>query len=178
MTDTARDIPTVEIGRLVRARLKKLWPRVKFSVRTSTYSMGSDVTVRWADGPTRALVEDAIGGYRGKGFDGAIDGSYHWTSWLHEGRATVAQDNPAPHPAAELVRFRGDGVTCTRDVSRQLAERALASLVRKGAPALGLTVEGDEDRAHIAASYHHLGTEQQRWEDAARQGLARFMIAG
>ena len=37
---------------LIKKRLTALYPRVKFSVTSDTFSMGDSVDIRWTDGPT------------------------------------------------------------------------------------------------------------------------------
>lgn len=66
------------VAKTVKALLKKAYPTVKFSVRTSKYSMGSSITVYWTDGPTTKSVDSLIGHYCGASFDGMTDSkSYH-----------------------------------------------------------------------------------------------------
>jgi hypothetical protein len=65
-----------ETAKLVRAALKKVFPRVKFSVRSSTYSMGASISVRWTDGPSSKAVDKVIEAYAGADFDGMIDLKY------------------------------------------------------------------------------------------------------
>lgn len=43
-----------------RAELKAMFPKTKFSVRSSTYSMGSEVYVKWTDGPTEESVQNVL----------------------------------------------------------------------------------------------------------------------
>lgn len=57
----------------VRAELKKVFPFVKFSVKSSTFSMGDSVSVSWSDGPTTKEVDPIIGKYQYGHFDGMQD---------------------------------------------------------------------------------------------------------
>lgn len=54
----------------IRKDLKKHFPGVKFSVRTSR---SSSVTVSWTDGPTDAQVEAVVNRYKAGSFDGMTD---------------------------------------------------------------------------------------------------------
>lgn len=127
-----RRIPTVEVAKLVRARLKKEWPGVKFSVRSD--SMGSSVDVSWTDGPTRQKVEEVLNQYAGARFDDMTDSKYYASTWLCSTHApTVANTygggrpkdaKPRCCPNAEIVTFGADWVTGHRrdwdNVSRVL----------------------------------------------------------
>ena len=57
----------------VRATLKAAFPRTQFSVRSSEYSGGSSIDVRWTDGPTHAQVNRILDCFEGAGFDGMQD---------------------------------------------------------------------------------------------------------
>lgn len=54
---------TKEYAKQIREELKKAFPGIKFSVRTSLYSMGSSINVRWVDGPVQKDVEEVIRKY-------------------------------------------------------------------------------------------------------------------
>jgi hypothetical protein len=47
-------------AKYVREKLKEKFPKIKFGVRASSYSMGSNVSVHWTDGPTEKAVKDVI----------------------------------------------------------------------------------------------------------------------
>lgn len=120
-------------AKLIRSALKTAFPAVKFSVTTSTYSMGGDVRVAWMDGPCVPEVEAVAGAFQTKGFDGSIDMSFSKHLWLApDGSATLAhtegtqgsgghharQDHPAHHPDAIKVSNVYDGyVTISREIS-------------------------------------------------------------
>lgn len=55
-----RTLDVKELAALVRKALKQSFPGVKFSVRSSRYSMGSSVYVSWTDGPTYSQVSEVI----------------------------------------------------------------------------------------------------------------------
>lgn len=68
-------VDTKDTAALVRAKLKKTYPWVKFGVRISRYSGGSSIHVSWTDGPTETMVRATCEEFRGDYFDGMID--YH-----------------------------------------------------------------------------------------------------
>lgn len=53
----------------VRTELKRAWPKVKFSVRSSYDS----ININWTDGPTVKAVEAVTGKYQSGHFDGMTD---------------------------------------------------------------------------------------------------------
>lgn len=131
-TPSAEWIDAADVAKLVRARAKTDFPGVKFSVRTSKYSMGASISVCWCDGPTTKEVDEAVGQFGGSGFDGSIDLKYSWSSWLlPDGSAQVARspgtsgsmgyhepiDTDKPHPDARLVRFGANYVFTSRVVT-------------------------------------------------------------
>lgn len=61
----------------IRKALKKAFPGVKFSVRTSTYSMGSSVYVSYEDGPIVSAVEEIAKAYESTSFHGMDDSTEH-----------------------------------------------------------------------------------------------------
>lgn len=67
----------------LRVELKRAFPTVAFSVRTSKYSGGNSITVSWTDGPTREQVEKIADKYAGGTFDGMTDSYEHKRSpWI------------------------------------------------------------------------------------------------
>lgn len=57
----------------IRIELKRAFPRVKFSVRSSSYSGGNSIDISWTDGPTSQQVEAITGKYQSGKFDGMTD---------------------------------------------------------------------------------------------------------
>ncbi len=51
MSQQAEYVDITGVAKLIRAELKDQFPDTKFSVRSSRYSMGSNVRVGWTDGP-------------------------------------------------------------------------------------------------------------------------------
>jgi hypothetical protein len=62
-----------ETATLVRTALKRAFPGVKFSVRSSTYSGGASIRVGWTDGPRRVDVERIAQPFAGADFDSMTD---------------------------------------------------------------------------------------------------------
>lgn len=182
----ARFIPCAETAKLVRAALKKAFPRVKFSVRSHTYAGGASINVEWADGPTQAMVEAVAKSYAGSRFDGMIDLKSSVDHYLMpDGRAVLARDSGTtcsagvrepyrtfkPDPAAERVSFGADYVFCTRRVSPAMMRRA----VEKVAPRYGLDPGGVEIRTHYNGSAYLVrsSTGGYDFEEAVTRDLAR-----
>lgn len=57
----------------IRIELKRAFPGVVFSVKSSRFSMGNAVDVRWTDGPIVGQVEEIINRYSAGSFDGMTD---------------------------------------------------------------------------------------------------------
>jgi hypothetical protein len=162
----ARYIDAADTAKLVRAALKRAFPRVRFGVRTSRYAGGASVQVRWTDGPTTAAVETIVQPYTGREFDAMIDMETRRDAWLlpdgsvrparmhgTEGAGgTIVEDRRGiPHDDAELVHFGAGYISANRLHSRALVERIaaeVACLLRKPVPAIresdgAAYVEGD-----------------------------------
>jgi len=71
-----------ETAKLVRTALKKNFPGVKFSVRSSVYSGGASIDVSWVLGPTTKEVDSIAGQYESADFDGSIDMETRYDHWL------------------------------------------------------------------------------------------------
>lgn len=57
----------------IKAELTGLYPGIKFSVKSSSFSMGDSVNVNWTDGPTSKEVDEIIKKYQYGHFDGMQD---------------------------------------------------------------------------------------------------------
>ena len=66
-------------AKAIRVELKKLFPTVKFSVTSQTYSMGDSVRIDWTDGVTTDQVNVIVRKYQYGSFDGMTD-SYNYTN--------------------------------------------------------------------------------------------------
>ena len=92
-----RYISLKDTATMIRAALRRQFPRTKFSVRGHAYAGGAAIDVNWTDGPTAHLVEPTIKAFAGGRFDGSIDYAYHVRHWLlPNGRVTIAS-NPGTH---------------------------------------------------------------------------------
>ena len=139
----ARYIDAAEAARLVRKALKREFGKsVKFYVRTSKYSGGASINVRWMDGPTEAEVNAVVSAYKGGGFDGMIDLAYSKYSWLMpDGTAEMARssgsgysgeyDYPKPHPDAELVNFGSDYIFGNRSYSYEFVSAIVDAVAER-----------------------------------------------
>jgi conjugative element/phage-associated large polyvalent protein len=113
-TERAEYIPTKDVAKLIRRHLKAAFPGVTFSVRTQSYSMGSHVSVSWTDGPSTVQVDQAIGHYCGKTFDGSDDSTHH-----HD-VVVIRETGPA------LVHYSGSASSTYRRVTDETAWRERA----------------------------------------------------
>ena len=62
----------------IRIELKRAFPAVKFAVKSSRYSGGDSISVRWTDGPQSEQVDAIIGKYAAGSFSG-MDDSYTYS---------------------------------------------------------------------------------------------------
>lgn len=162
-----RYLSCAETAKLVRGALKKAFPSIKFSVRSSVYSGGASIRVGWMDGPVESEVKSVVSPYGGAGFDGMIDMKFNYTAYLMpDGSATIAGSpgttgsmgiyepihNMKPHPDAERVHFGADYIFCDRNYSVGMVTRALNKVCRYwGVTPEGVTVKvWDHDgSAHV-----------------------------
>ena len=63
----------------IREILKKEFPKTKFSVKSSNYSMGDSINVSWTDGVAEEKVKKLIGHYQYGDFNG-MDDIYEYTN--------------------------------------------------------------------------------------------------
>jgi hypothetical protein len=124
-------ISCADTAKLVRKALKEAFPDVKFSVRSSTYSGGASISVRWTDGPNDVQVSAVTGTFSGSYFDGSID---------YKGSTYSMMDG-------KRVHFGADSVSTRRNYSRTACERAMSRVGRRyGAEMLeGVRISGSED---------------------------------
>lgn len=73
---------TVDTAKVIRKILKESFPELKFKVRSSIYSGGSSIHVKWINGPSNKQVEEKIKHLESAGFDGSIDLKYYKRHWL------------------------------------------------------------------------------------------------
>lgn len=77
-----RWLSCAETAKLVRASLKEAFPEIKFSVRSSTYSMGASIRIGWTMGPTTEQVDAIVKRFAGSDFDGMTDSTIPRDSFL------------------------------------------------------------------------------------------------
>jgi len=65
-------------AKMIKKRLLALYPNVKFSVKSDTFSMGNSVDIRWQNGPTRDAVDEITRQYQYGSFDSMND-AYNYT---------------------------------------------------------------------------------------------------
>ena len=107
----ARQIDVVETAKMVRTALRNAFPAVKFRVKSSRYSGGASIDVRWVDGPTEAQVRMVTALYEGSVFDGMTDSKGYV-------RTLLAEEGELP----EIVHFGADYVFGHRSVSGEALE--------------------------------------------------------
>lgn len=91
--DRKKYLSAAETAKLVREALKECYPGVKFSVRSSTYSMGASIDVCWTDGPSQAEIDALVSPYQGADFDGMQDLKTHRPGvWLKGERLSFGAD--------------------------------------------------------------------------------------
>ena len=79
MSTAEKYIPEVTMcAKDIRAELKRELPKVKFSVKSESYSMGNAVRISWELGPTERQVKKYVDKYEAGSFDGMTD-SYTYT---------------------------------------------------------------------------------------------------
>ena len=83
-----------ETAKLVRGALKAAFPGVKFSVKSSVYSGGASISVKWVDGPRQRDVERVAGQYAGGRFDGMIDMAYNVSHYMRPDGSVMLEHNP------------------------------------------------------------------------------------
>lgn len=140
-TSWVRISPT-DTAKLIRVQLKAKFPKVKFSVKTSVYSGGSSINIKWTDGPTGEMVEKICKPYAGSGFDGMTDYKYSVDAWLLPTGEAYMRRIEAHHGCdgetieAQLdgsipVSFSADFVFCDRSISMEAMRRSLKSYAHR-----------------------------------------------
>jgi hypothetical protein len=107
-------ISCADTAKLIRQALKEAFHGVKFSVKSSTYSGGASISIRWTDGPSSAMVDAVAGTFQGAYFDGMTD---------YKGSTFAMIDG-------KQVKFGADYIHTNRDNSDAAIERAIAQTRR------------------------------------------------
>lgn len=118
-------VSCADTAKLVRSALKESFPAVKFSVRSSTYSGGASIDVRWLDGPCVEQVKAITNAFEGGYFDGGID---------YQGSRYHTLDGAQ-------VRFAATFISENRDYSDAFVARAIAETVALYGGAEAISVE-------------------------------------
>ena len=133
-----RYIDVVEVAKMVRSRLKREFPGVKFGVRSSRYAGGASIRVTWEQGPSEKAVDRVASEYEGSCLDGDYSPRpvYHYL--FPDGHAEIAYISPSGAIGAsipegvdnreiqatlpsgtECVHFGADFVHCWREPSAE-----------------------------------------------------------
>jgi hypothetical protein len=184
-----------ETAKLLRIRLKAVFPRTKFGVRSHVYSGGASIYVKWVDGPTTRLVDATAQQFAGGGFDGMIDMAYSVSHWLlPDGTTRPAHSDGTtgsmgtvppvrewmPDPECKLVRFGAKYVFCNRDYSAAFIRRVCDRLAGEGFPQFQSV---EIDTSYSASAWIKDGRRPLDGGDGPDMGTmlhrtcARFMIA-
>jgi hypothetical protein len=122
-----------ETAKLVRIELKKNFPGVKFSVRSSVYSGGASIDISWILGSTTKEVDAVAGQYESADFDGSIDMETRYDHWLLLDGSAIIKHGPGTEgsmgyipavsnqmpPGAIPVSFGAHYVQCQRRYAEQ-----------------------------------------------------------
>lgn len=92
----------------IKEELKKLYPTIEFSVRSSNFANGNSVRIDWTDGPTYDQVDNITSKYQYGHFNGMED--------IYENT-----NDRSDIPQAKYV-------SCTREMSEEIKEKIITSL--------------------------------------------------
>ena len=141
MEEQTTHLSCAETAKLVRGALKENFPSQKFSVRSSTYSMGASIDVSWENGIPSDDVNKVIKQFAGAGFDGMIDYKYYVNHWmmpdgsikLATRESTTYSDSyrcDKPHPDAKKVSFGADYVFAQREIGEDIKKDAAKQIAK------------------------------------------------
>lgn len=112
---SSKYISVADTAKLVRVALKEAFPKIKFSVKSKSYSGGASINIHWTDGPTEHDVEAVAKQFEGASFDGMIDLKSYHTSELN----------------GERVHFGADYIFCNRHYTREFLQRRAERVAEK-----------------------------------------------
>lgn len=150
----------VAAAKNVRRDLKKAFPGVKFSVKSSY----TTINVSWQDGPTRGQVEDVIDKYQQGTFDGMTDCYEYHTSPFNERygavQYTFAERDHGEELRAAATRLieQQSGETVTGDTHQRIWNDWASTLIWREAGRITL----------VDGVWHHDG-EPIVWADEQQQ---------
>ena len=138
INDTTRNYTAAGVARHVKKALARRFAGVKFSVKSSTYSGGCSVSVKWIDGPTSEEVQAITRNYEGAGFDSMTDYKYYVRSWLNPQTLEAGflnseyNDEPRDLPAgAVAVSWAGCSMGESRHFSQVGCKAIMAALAEE-----------------------------------------------
>jgi len=115
----------------IRIELKLAFPGIKFSVKSSRFSMGDSIDVSWTDGPNCAQVNAIVCRYKAGSFDGMTDcyeysrsawtDAFGDTKYLHTSRTN---SDIALSSAARTVRARRGVLFPDRELQELIYQEA------------------------------------------------------
>lgn len=103
-----------ETAKLIRQALKESFPGIKFSVKSSVYSGGASITIKYFNGPTSDQVKTVTKMFEGAYFDGMTD---------YKGSCYGSLDG-------KEVRFGADYVFVNREFTKAFLEGAVESVCK------------------------------------------------
>lgn len=187
-TTTEKYYGVVETAQLIRVQLKKKFPGITFSVRSSRYAGGASIDIHWKFGPSIKTVNEFARMYNGSGFDGMTDCSYlkyHWLDkegnvYLREtgGGSEPVKEFEPPTPDAIPVRFGSSYVHAHRlfgdsynddDVFVNQVARDLCTLQKVEYKDHWTKLFGEHDLGNCTESANQLlnGTSFEPWQEYA-----------
>ncbi len=93
----------------LRIELKRAFPGIAFSVRTSKYAGGNSIDVSWTDGPTTQQADKIANKYAGGSFDGMTDSydykSSPWTEVFGEANYVHCQRHYSDSTVLSIARL-------------------------------------------------------------------------
>jgi hypothetical protein len=158
-----------ETAKLVRVALKREFPGVKFSVKSSVYSGGASINIDWLDGPTTSAVDKIGKQFAGGRFDGMIDMAYSVEHWLlPDGTAIIAKspgssssmgmDAPIPEQpmpeGARRVSFGADYVFTSRRHSATALKAALDRVSATWVDVPAVEIKDNGRYAYLSGNHH------------------------
>ena len=102
-------------AKAIKAELKKSFPAVKFSVRSSNFAGGNSVDIEWVDGPTTEKVDGLTSKYQYGHFNGMED-YYEMSNTrddIPQAKYIMTRRNISPETKAKIEKHIADfwGVT-------------------------------------------------------------------
>lgn len=133
----------------IKAELSTLYPHIKFSVKSESFSMGDSVRVNWTDGPTSDEVDNIISKYQYGHFNGMED-MYESTNrradipqskYVSGSRSISAELEAILLPDAEKL-FCSDHYNNVRDVNDFIRRIFYHCSIPSGATVTGIVSTG------------------------------------